>query len=78
MGDNFLSEAELRERCRIEREQIVQKYDLVRTTYHIQCDILNHSKILHLQGRVEGAEIDDWEDPKFEIYLKQDRYGFLR
>lgn len=29
-------------------------------------------------GREEGAVIDDWEDPKFEIYYTQDRYGFIR
>ena len=25
------------------------------------------------QGREDGAVIDDWEDPKFEIYHTQDR-----
>jgi len=29
------------------------------------------------QGREDGAVIDDWEDPKFEIYHTQDRYGFI-
>ena len=29
------------------------------------------------KGREEGAVIDDWEDPKFEIYHQQDRYGFI-
>jgi len=29
------------------------------------------------QGREEGAVIDDWEDPKFEIYHTQDRFGFI-
>jgi len=57
MGDDFESEAELRERCRLEREAIVEKYDL---------------------GREEGARIDDWEDPKLELYHMQDRYGFLQ
>jgi len=28
-------------------------------------------------GREEGAVIDDWEDPKFEIYHSQDRFGFI-
>lgn len=28
-------------------------------------------------GREEGAKIDDWEDPKNEIFHIQDRYGFL-
>lgn len=28
-------------------------------------------------GRVEGAVIEDWEDPKFELYHTQDRYGFI-
>jgi len=28
-------------------------------------------------GREEGAVIDDWEDPKFEIYHFQDRFGFI-
>ena len=30
------------------------------------------------KGREPGAEIDDWEDPKFERYHKQDRFGFLQ
>jgi len=29
-------------------------------------------------GREEGAVIDDWEDPKLEIYHTQDRFGFIR
>jgi len=29
------------------------------------------------RGREEGAVIDQWEDPKFEIYHTQDRYGFI-
>jgi len=29
------------------------------------------------QGRDEGAEIDDWEDPKNEKYHTTDRYGFI-
>ncbi|KAF0287280.1 USP6 N-terminal-like protein [Amphibalanus amphitrite] len=28
-------------------------------------------------GREEGAQIDPWEDPKFEIYHVTDRYGFI-
>jgi len=28
-------------------------------------------------GREEGAVIDDWEDPKLELYHTQDRYGFI-
>ena len=57
MGDDFENEAELRERCRVEREAIVEKYDL---------------------GREEGAKIDDWEDPKMDLYHILDRYGFLQ
>ena len=26
----------------------------------------------------ERQRIDDWEDPKFEIYHTQDRYGFIQ
>ena len=29
-------------------------------------------------GREEGAQIDPWEDPKFEIYHVTDRYGFIQ
>lgn len=29
------------------------------------------------RGRQEGAEIDPWEDPAFEIYHVLDRYGFI-
>lgn len=28
-------------------------------------------------GRAEGAEIDPWEDPDFQIYHVTDRYGFM-
>ena len=45
--DSQESESELLERSRIERQQIVAKYD---------------------RGREKGAEIDEWEDPKFEEY----------
>ena len=30
------------------------------------------------KGREEGAQIDSWEDPKFEIYHVTDRYGFIQ
>ena len=29
-------------------------------------------------GREEGAVIDDWEDPKMEIYHRKDRFGFIK
>ncbi|KAF2879909.1 hypothetical protein ILUMI_26238 [Ignelater luminosus] len=29
------------------------------------------------RGREEGAEIDPWEDPSFEVYHATDRYGFI-
>jgi len=29
------------------------------------------------QGREDGTVIDDWEDPKLEIYHTQDRFGFI-
>lgn len=28
-------------------------------------------------GREEGAQIDPWEDPAFEVYHSTDRYGFI-
>nr|XP_029735088.1 uncharacterized protein LOC115254250 isoform X2 [Aedes albopictus] len=28
-------------------------------------------------GREQGAEIDAWEDPAFEVYHQTDRYGFI-
>lgn len=31
-----------------------------------------------LQGRDNGATIDPWEDPEFEVYMVTDRYGFLQ
>ncbi|XP_076444845.1 USP6 N-terminal-like protein isoform X2 [Babylonia areolata] len=30
-----------------------------------------------LNGREEGAQIDPWEDPGFEVYHVTDRYGFI-
>ncbi|KAG1683112.1 USP6 N-terminal-like protein [Nymphon striatum] len=29
------------------------------------------------KGREEGAQIDSWEDPAFEVYHVTDRYGFI-
>lgn len=29
------------------------------------------------RGREQGAEIDPWEDPGFEVYHQTDRYGFI-
>ncbi|GFR69450.1 USP6 N-terminal-like protein [Elysia marginata] len=29
------------------------------------------------EGREEGAQIDPWEDPAFEVYHVTDRYGFI-
>ncbi|KAK3097429.1 hypothetical protein FSP39_009575, partial [Pinctada imbricata] len=29
------------------------------------------------KGREEGAQIDEWEDPKLELYHVMDRYGFI-
>ena len=29
-------------------------------------------------GREDGASIDPWEDPTFEVYHKTDRYGFIQ
>ena len=28
-------------------------------------------------GRHEGANIDPWEDPEFNVYHALDRYGFI-
>jgi hypothetical protein len=56
-GEERLSPRQVLERARLERFEIVSRYDL---------------------GREEGADIDDWEDPKLEIYHTQDRYGFLQ
>ena len=55
--DSQETESELLERSRIERAQIVAKYD---------------------KGRDKGAQIDEWEDPKFEEYHKRDRFGFIQ
>jgi len=30
------------------------------------------------KGREDGAEIDQWEDPTFEVYHVTDRYGFIQ
>ncbi|TRY74082.1 hypothetical protein TCAL_01582 [Tigriopus californicus] len=56
MGTDPSAEIDMLAKARIERLEIVHRYD---------------------QGREEGAKIDDWEDPKLEIYHAQDRYGFI-
>jgi len=30
------------------------------------------------QGREEGAVIDAWEDPNYEVYHTTDRFGFIQ
>lgn len=30
------------------------------------------------RGRENGAEIDAWEDPGYEVYHMTDRYGFIQ
>lgn len=30
------------------------------------------------KGRHEGAEINAWEEPSYEIYHKLDRFGFVQ
>lgn len=30
------------------------------------------------RGRDAKAHIDDWEDPKLELFHTQDRYGFIQ
>lgn len=30
------------------------------------------------QGRENGAQIDPWDDPAYEIYHTTDRYGFIQ
>lgn len=29
------------------------------------------------RGREDGAEVDTWEDPGFELYHRTDRFGFI-
>jgi len=36
-----------------------------------------HVSVLWMQGH-EGAYIDPWEDPSFDIYHTTDRYGFIQ
>ena len=50
-------EAEFRFRSRLERAEIVSRYDAGREK--------------------QIREIDDWEDPKLELYHTRDRYGFI-
>jgi len=41
---------------------------------------MTHTKFNSMcnQGREDGAEIDPWEDPAFEVYHVTDRYGFIQ
>ena len=61
-----------------ERAAIVAKYEWV-SNFHIR---YVSSKLLEVgssfQGRKDGAHIDPWEDPEFEVYGITDRYGFLQ
>jgi len=41
-------------------------------TLYFLCDFV------FLKGREEGAEIDEWEDPEFEVYHVTDRFGFIQ
>jgi len=48
--------------------------EMVRRTQEERMQIVERYDL----GREEGAVIDDWEDPKLEIYHTQDRFGFIR
>ena len=78
-----LSEEEQAARAREERHQIVLRWssffissqgkEEVATTFlRVTWDYV-FSLLRYDQGREDGAVIDDWEDPKFEIYHTQDR-----
>lgn len=41
-------------------------------------NVYSHSVAWKLQGRDEGAVIEDWEDPDLSIYKSTDRYGFMQ
>jgi len=47
--------------------------EMVRRTQEERMQIVERYDL----GREEGAVIDDWEDPKLEIYHTQDRFGFI-
>ena len=47
---------------------INSKFQLWFVLFHFRYDL----------GREEGAQIDEWEDPGFEVYHKKDRYGFIQ
>jgi hypothetical protein len=47
--------------------------EMVRRTQEERMQIVERYDL----GREEGAVIDDWEDPKLEIYHSQDRFGFI-
>ena len=70
-----LSEEEQAARAREERQQIVLRWvwvSWVSCSWWWRADC--HSPTRYDQGREDGAVIDDWEDPKLEIYHTQDRY----
>lgn len=54
--------------CGMNEEELLQRAAEERETI-----VLRYKK-----GRQEGAEIDPWEDPAFEIYHVLDRYGFIQ
>lgn len=47
--------------------------DLLQRAAEERANIVNK----YARGREEGAQIDPWEDPSFEIYHVTDRYGFI-
>ncbi len=39
---------------------------------------LTVNNVCIVQGREEGAVIEDWEDPELSLYKSTDRYGFMQ
>lgn len=81
------------EEANIERNEIVGKYDLVWIfIVWIECIVkfdtaewvlycmtaIEYVYSAVFQGRDEGAQIDAWEDPRFEVYHVTDRFGFIQ
>ena len=52
---------------------VYDQYEQIRQAERERADIVAK----YDKGREEGAQIDPWEDPTFEVYHSTDRHGFI-
>lgn len=60
--------------CETNQSRGMNEEELLRRAAEERAHIVSR----YSRGREDGAQIDPWEDPGFEIYHVTDRYGFIQ